>query len=707
MSEDPDQIAQPLAGEGAFDEAPAARTAPSVARLKSVRGYQHSPPPHPEACSLEQLADYARTVEPPRAVDLFCGAGGLSLGLHRAGFGVVLGVDREPTAIQTHAAHFGGASVVRDLSLGATVEEILASLKDVEVDLVAGGPPCQPFSRAGRSKIRALLETGAWSSDTRRQLWMSFVEVVRGLNPRAVLVENVPDMALGHDAIVLRRLVQRLEQLGYDVYTRILSSPDYGIPQYRQRLILVAVEAGLPFEWPETAPETPKLTDAISDLTGLPAGSREAEREYSGPLTRYQQLMRQAVGEADARKIFDHVTRDVREDDRQAYELMDSQTLYTDLPDELRRYNREGPVKFRDRYKRLDWQKPSRTITAHLARDGYWYIHPEEHRTLSVREAARIQSFPDTYRFAGAPTRMYRQIGEAVPPLLGEALGKSLQHSLKQKPGEARRATTERIALRLQGWLWNQPVADMNSPWRRGENPWQVLMGWVLFEKAPRHVVNSHWPELRQRWKSPRSFLEDNTAAMRVNLIASTWPGGRKPSARSGTLPLGEIAGYGDEPAGSNGNSRKTPVVLTRENVLETLEATAHGLCENRGYVEKLEVPGLSSERVQMAMALTGRGHRLPVFQGPVRVAERVFSEESSGGMTGQLLLARLVGVDDHGRAFAAAMEVGDRFCRPEQPDCSACPLRELCQVGQGYRTEQPVLMEIHETVEEVNVAVE
>ena len=135
----------------------------------------------------------------------------------------------------------------------------------------------------------------------------------------------------------------------------------------------------------------------------------------------------------NADRVYDQITRPVREDDKIAFEHMDAKTRYSDLPEELRRYRADI---FDDKYKRLEENGLSRTITAHIAKDGYWYIHPRDNRTLTVREAARLQTFPDRYRFAGPPSAAFRQIGNAVPPFLGEQLGMAIRASL-DKPAAA------------------------------------------------------------------------------------------------------------------------------------------------------------------------------------------------------------------------------------------------------------------------------
>src|SRR5262249_6057656 len=140
--------------------------------------------PHPQSCSLEHLQEYVKTLgDAPLAIDLFCGAGGLSLGLEEAGFQTILGVDCNEEAIRTHRAYFAGASVCLDLSDPSALRDIASALCGMEIALVAGGPPCQPFSRAGQSKIRSLIRQGVWDSDERRELWQAFVEIVEEVCP--------------------------------------------------------------------------------------------------------------------------------------------------------------------------------------------------------------------------------------------------------------------------------------------------------------------------------------------------------------------------------------------------------------------------------------------------------------------------------------------------------------------------------------------
>src|SRR5699024_1068646 len=271
------------------------------------------------------------------AADLFCGAGGLSLGLEQAGMRVVLGADHDAEALETHNHHMAGMGIDWDLGESSVVEHVAKIIRDNSIDVLAGGPPCQPFSKAGRSGLRHLVRQGLRDPhDSRRDLWRSYLEVVRLSRPRAVIMENVPDMALDREMFILRSIVYELESLGYTVEERVIDAWRYGVPQYRQRLILVAIRDGLRFEWPPEWPRKVKLSDAISDLPRVEGGWRPEEGakgwlDYKAPRTKYQKTMRAEVPRSDAHKIFDHITRPVRADDLEAFELLGSETRYSDL----------------------------------------------------------------------------------------------------------------------------------------------------------------------------------------------------------------------------------------------------------------------------------------------------------------------------------------------------------------------------------------
>ena len=244
--------------------------------VKLVRGPVVSIPPHSgAAASSAELIDRiaSRSHQQPRAVDLFCGAGGLSLGLSEAGYNVVLGIDNDPVALETYAGLHPGLALCRNLSTRAAIDEATELLRELDVELLAGGPPCQPFSRAGASKIRSLVQSGVRPDhDDRRDLWQAFLEIVVGVHPRAVLLENVPDMAIAADTTIVRTLVSELESAGYAVHTALLRSCDHGVPQIRQRFFLVALAERGGFSWPSPLDTEVTVDDAIADLPPVEGG---------------------------------------------------------------------------------------------------------------------------------------------------------------------------------------------------------------------------------------------------------------------------------------------------------------------------------------------------------------------------------------------------------------------------------------------------
>ena len=321
------------------------------------------------------------------------------------------------------------------------------------VELLAGGPPCQPFSKAGRSKIRHRVRHGLRDpKDERKDLWRSFLEVVRLALPPAVVMENVPDMALDREMFILRTMVHELESLGYAVEERVVDTWRYGVPQFRQRLILVALRDGVAFRWPDETPDKITVWNAIGDLPEVeggwrPEGGADGWADYDRPVTEFQRRMREGMDGEDAAKVFDHITRPVREDDERAFQLMDATTRYSDLPAEMKRYRDDI---FDDKYKRLDEDE---SVPDHHGahRQGRLLVHP-----------SAAEPHPDGPRGGAAadlpgPVPVRRPAVGRVPPdrqrraaAVGEHLGRAVRASLDTpQPGRAVDAGDRRPAGRL------------------------------------------------------------------------------------------------------------------------------------------------------------------------------------------------------------------------------------------------------------------
>lgn len=645
-----------------------------------VRGPVVRLDPHPHSFvdgEEHEFLEWAETVAAPKAIDLFCGAGGLSLGLHEAGYEVVLGVDHDLEALETHRSLFPGMSVDWNLSDDEAVDRVIRLGKETGVELVAGGPPCQPFSKAGRSMIRDLVRTGRrHARDDRRDLWESFVEIVEGIRPRAVLMENVPDMALDRDMQILRTMVEILEDLRYSVSVRVMDTSRFEVPQFRQRLILVALEKGIEFQWPDESGYQVTLRTAIGDLPTVAGGWRPKDgakgwRDYASPLSDFQRRARSKVAGDDASKIFDHITRPVREDDQVIFSAMDSTTSYSEIDEAVAALDRvtegdtkarEGTLKryrddiFDDKYKRLDWNQLSRTITAHIAKDGYWYIHPEQDRTLTIREAARIQTFSDQVRFAGPPSAAFRQIGNAVPPRLSELLGSGILASLDAQ----RRApiSTLLVARRLAVWFEGREADGLlRFPWlstesgrsssELAESRWLVIQAELLLGRTKAESARTLWPVLA-KLGSPAATVENGDQ-------------------------LREMAGWIDR-------------VSQAEKVLET----ASWFDEHPGTLDTVDgmqsAPHVSETIADLAARVAPGVDEDPVLvtKGVLRVAARYSGtnvDRRNSRSDGRIALARLIGAEDEisDHAFLGVIELAECICTTSRPACRQCPLRSSC----------------------------
>jgi DNA (cytosine-5)-methyltransferase 1 len=640
--------------EGCMEDGAETETRERKYGVKLVRGPFVRLPPHDEVCADEEdflaYAGRLRADGAHLAADLFSGAGGLSLGLETAGYRVILAADRDPEAVETHRHHFGGLTLDWDLGEPDHIAKVAQLVSEAEVELLVGGPPCQPFSRAGRSKIRHRVRHGFPDpSEERRHLWRAFLEVVSKARPPAVLMENVPDMALDKEMFILRAMVHELESLGYAVEERVVNTSLYGVPQFRQRLILVALLDGAAFRWPQPLPDQVTVWNAISDLPPVkggwrPPGGASGWAPYGGPKGTFQRRMREGMDGEDAGRVYDHITRPVRDDDEAAFQKMYEDTRYSDLPENMRRYRADI---FDDKYKRLNENDLSRTITAHIAKDGYWYIHPRDNRTLTVREAARLQTFPDRYRFAGPPSAAFRQIGNAVPPFMGERLGQAVLQCLAEP--ESAGPSTQEISNALAGWF--RACEQLTVPWLRASSRWQVVSGEILLERLSGQQVRSLWP-LLARWEKPDDTL---TASDELLEIAS-WVDRKNRAER--LLQLAERLAEFPQALDDDQGIRLA---------LESNEAIAD--------LAVLAVP-TGSEDDSEEPVLVGRG----VLRVAARFAGEPELERYNRMSDGRLAVARMVGGGSDTRdAHLGLIELAAAVCRPETQSCGACPLRETC----------------------------
>lgn len=593
--------------------------------------------PHPEAPRQDEWREWVRRLEGPVGVDLFSGAGGLSLGLENAGVQVILAVDHDEHSLATHRANFPGLALDVDLSDSVGIEQVTGLLEGLGVDVLAGGPPCQPFSLAGQPKLRSLVEQGIRpDEDERRDLWSAMLEIAECIQPKAVLMENVPGMALGDESEIVRTMAARLEGIGYFVDYRIVNASDYGVPQKRQRLIFVALRHGNRFVWPAATAGHVTVDDAIGDLPLLGTTLGERRQAYGGSESDFQREARVGLGTDDRGTVWDHITRPVRADDREAFGLMTPDTDYGALPERLRRYRSDI---FCDKYKKLDGDGLSRTITAHLAKDGYWYIHPKENRTLSVREAARIQTFPDWFRFEGTRSHAFRQIGNAAPPALMAAVSRALVAAFDgqadDSPTESHQTLEVRRELHRRLLEWHE---RRSSPWSQQGRPWAVLVSILCGRQGSRDdlaaTALAQWPEPEALDRTCKGTLANKLGNdSRAGEIAQRV----KDAARAVQLHDWSVADV----------ARAAEIGATEANWLSAV-----------GFQERNLVP----------------------TTGALRVADRLLGAASKTRSESRLNLAKVVtSATDPLTVSIALTDLARTACRPRSPKCSDCPVNDLC----------------------------
>lgn len=366
-------------------------------------------------------------------IDLFCGAGGLSEGFRQAGYQVLAGNDMFEAAGQTFAATHREATFLPGPIENYSATDFLkaAGLNAGELSVLVGGPPCQGFSVYNHQ--RGL-------HDKRSSLYEEYLRIVEGLNPEWVILENVTGMTSAGGGAAVSGIIKGLQALGYVVEAQVLRAEEYGVPQERRRIIFIANRLGLPISFPQPthgAGLRPLITvaDALSDLPHLLNGEDRGTVAYAcEPQSDYQAKLRagsNCVGNHSAAKL-SKVNLDRLLHIPQGGSWRD---IPVDLlPNGMKRAKRSDHTK---RYGRLRWDGLASTILTKC--DPHWgaYFHPDQDRTLTVREAARLQSFPDWFEFQGSRTEQYVQVGNAVPPLLGRAIAETISAASAEHYAEA------------------------------------------------------------------------------------------------------------------------------------------------------------------------------------------------------------------------------------------------------------------------------
>lgn len=353
-----------------------------------------------------------------KVVDLFCGCGGMSWGLHKAGFKVLAGIDNWSLALQTFKLNHPDAHAFLEDLTCLNPQTVMSSLKleKGDLDCLVGGPPCQGFSKNVPAAHRFL-------EDPRNQLFREFLLFVDRMRPKTVIIENVAPIYNAYSGVVRNEVLENLASMGYKTAVKVIYAPDYGVPQRRQRCFFFASRTPTEpvFPQPTFGKETTytifgnieryrSAWSAISDLPKLEDGEGYEPMPYAkAPKNDYQTLMRK-----DASVIYDHVTRQLSEKQFIRISSLKAGQGIKDLPEHIR--PKSG---YSGAYGRLDFEMIAPTITRWVFHPGSGrFCHPREIRLLTIREAARLQSFSDDFRFTGTYIQKAHQVGNAVPPLL-------------------------------------------------------------------------------------------------------------------------------------------------------------------------------------------------------------------------------------------------------------------------------------------------
>lgn len=342
-------------------------------------------------------------------LDLFSGAGGLSLGFRNAGFKIIGGIDFNDDAIKTHHRNFPNSISISEDIKNLSKDFFIENFK--YVDVIIGGPPCQGFSNAN------MWQRGL--EDDRNKLFFEYIRVVEILKPKALLIENVPGILTKNDSYAKKAIYEILSDLSYNVYSKVLLASDYGVPQDRKRAFFVAIRKDINkgFDFNNLIKKD-KVTvfDAISDFYSI-----EQEKTLNDEInSEYQSLMRKNSNN----QVLNHNIKYPNEKVQNRMNHVPQGGNWRNVPEEL--WDRQRDNRHSSAYRRLAENKQSVTIdTGHMN-----YFHPLLNRVPTVRESARIQSFPDDFEFIGSVTSQLRQVGNAVPPLLSEAIARIIKETL-------------------------------------------------------------------------------------------------------------------------------------------------------------------------------------------------------------------------------------------------------------------------------------
>lgn len=356
------------------------------------------------------------------ALDLFAGAGGFSQGMEDAGFDVIAAIEFNQQIAETYHYNHKNTELIVDDILNVK-EEVVADIfkkKNLSCDIIFGGPPCQGFSMAGR-RIRSNI---SFLDDERNYLFKEFIRMVTFLNPKIFVIENVPGILNYNNGSVKSEIYETFGKLGYALHSKVLCAADFGVPQIRNRAIFIGNRIGVNpkdlFPIPShNSDNYVTVRDAISDLPILEAGCGNEIVPYpiNVSISEYQQKLRSNSG-----VVYNHISSRHKPETLNILSMIKEGQTMKDLPENYHTKSVHSGA-----YGRMVFDKPAYTLTTRINTPSVGRItHPQQNRTITPREAARIQSFPDDYKFIGDITSIGMQIGNAVPPILAEKIGEQI-----------------------------------------------------------------------------------------------------------------------------------------------------------------------------------------------------------------------------------------------------------------------------------------
>jgi len=401
-----------------------------------------------------------------KVIDLFAGAGGLSEGFRRQGYEIISHVEMDESAcftLKTREAYYylkerenldiykkyitGKITreelyevipsnilkrVINKTISDETIEETFELIGNNDIDIIIGGPPCQAYSLVGRAR-----DPKRMIDDPRNYLYKQYIRFLKRYNPKLFIFENVTGIISAQKGKIFKDIKDEMKKAGYNLDFKILNAADFGVLQNRKRVILIGWREDIDFSYPVFEEESTNWTinDLFFDLPKIQSGESIEVGEYSN---KGKEVLREIkIRDPDWDILTQHSARINNERDLKIYKICAEvwlkerrRVMYNELPKELITHN--NLESFLDRYKVVDGSGLSHTMVAHISKDGHHYIHPDinQNRSITVREAARIQSFPDDYYFEIYRTDAFRQIGNAVPPLMAEKIAYKIKEAL-------------------------------------------------------------------------------------------------------------------------------------------------------------------------------------------------------------------------------------------------------------------------------------